>query len=149
MGSGASAQYGRLYNKAVESKDPIYAGCWRYEVEYKDKPAYAKTRALIAAPSEQAAITGDVYRWFDRRGVHPCFAPGNVELVLENVASVADDERFLGYVRKYLQKRAKSLVARYGWRYIAECFAGPITTYEEWESLVRGVEFEMQALDEG
>jgi hypothetical protein len=35
------------------------------------------------------------------------------------------------------------MVERYGWRFIAETLAGPIRTYDQWESLTRGVELEL------
>lgn len=35
FGSRESGRHGRLYDKEMESLDPAYANCWRYEVEYK------------------------------------------------------------------------------------------------------------------
>lgn len=41
VGSRTSDKYGRLYDKEMESLDPSYAGCWRYELEYKGDYASA------------------------------------------------------------------------------------------------------------
>lgn len=51
VGSRTSEKYGRLYDKEMESLDPSYEGCWRYEVEYKGDHARAAFERLRVAPS--------------------------------------------------------------------------------------------------
>ena len=149
IGSRSSDAYGRLYDKGAESKAEAYAGCWRYEVEYKRKPALAKARALWSSPDTEAAIQGDCYRWFSDRRVLPCFRPGAAVVGGEVPTEVADDERWLAWVRRCVQPRARELVKRYGWRYVAETCAGGIVSIEEWLSLTTGVEFELEVTDIG
>jgi DNA relaxase NicK len=144
IGSKKSDQLGRLYNKGVESRNPAYAGCWRYEVQYRDKIAYGKTRALLSTQEENKTIEGDVYRWFSSRGVSPIFIPGSGQGIAVDVKAVPDDERFLAWVRRCVQPRGRLLVKRYGWRFVAEACVGRITSEADWESLVRDVEIELQ-----
>jgi hypothetical protein len=49
VGSRTSDRYGRLYDKEKESLDPVYDGCWRYEVEYKGDYALLACRTLRAS----------------------------------------------------------------------------------------------------
>jgi hypothetical protein len=41
------------------------------------------------------------------------------------------------------------MVGRYGWRYVAEACVGRINTYEEWETLMRDIEFELEVEEDG
>jgi len=49
LGRRASDKYSRLYNKAVESKEPAFRGCWRYELELKGLPAKTTADRLMAS----------------------------------------------------------------------------------------------------
>lgn len=144
VGKGSSDSYGRVYDKGAESGDPLLAGLWRYEVEYKRKVADAKARALLKAKEVPQIIAGDVYRWFNARGITPCYRPGAVESMSETPKVEPDDERKLRWLRSSVQPLAKKLTSRYGWRYVAEACVGRITSHADWESLVRDVEIELQ-----
>lgn len=63
--------------------------------------------------------------------------------------ALADDERWLVWVRRSVQPRARELVARYGWRFVAEACAGRIQTVEQYLSLARDLEFELETKDLG
>jgi hypothetical protein len=89
-----------------------------------------------------------VARWFVDRGVDAGYRVTSGALACSPARAVPDDVRWLEWARKCVQPRAKELVKRYGWRFVAETLAGHISTYEQWETLLRGVEFEMQAEEE-
>lgn len=55
VGSRSSDRYGRLYDKEMESLDPAYAGCWRYEIEYKGDYALLAARHLRGCQDVSAA----------------------------------------------------------------------------------------------
>lgn len=145
VGSKASDQLGRLYDKARESSDANYSDCWRWEVQYRRAYASDAVRQLQAAQDPAATLTATVGSWFRARGVGAAFASGGDPLAVRSHRPLPDDERWLAWARKCVQPRAKELVAKYGWRYVAETLAGHIKTYDEYESLMRGVEFEFEA----
>lgn len=49
IGARQSDKYGRLYDKEMESLDPNYERCWRYEVEYKGDYASMYAKELKAS----------------------------------------------------------------------------------------------------
>jgi DNA relaxase NicK len=144
VGSRASDQLGRLYDKGRQSGEDAYKDCWRWEVQYRRGPAMSVVRALLQTECEASAIAATVARWFTDRGVSAGYHTSGQPLLATGVRIVPDDERWLAWARRCVAPRAKGLAVRYGWRYVAETLVGHITTYEEWESLVRGVEFEVQ-----
>lgn len=149
VGSRASDQFGRLYDKGRESGDAALANCWRYEVEYKRRPALDQARALYASEAEALTVAGTCHRWFAARRIDPVYRPGELGDAVSLAAPVADDTRWLEWVRRCVQPRAREMVKRYGWRFIAETCAGHITTVEEYLSWSRGIEYELEVRDVG
>lgn len=143
VGSRVSDAFGRLYNKGAESRDPAYAGCWRYEVEYKRKVANAKALALLSSSEEALAITGDCYRWFSARNVRPCFAPGDVALGDLLPEETSDSQRWLKWARQSVRPGALRAVERYGWLHVALALCGKPADYMGWAAIWEGIEEEM------
>jgi len=83
VGSRASASYGRLYDKAAESKVGLSRLLWRYEVEWKGKSALRQARRVVALGGSPSVLTGDVHSWFSSRGPRPAFAPLDPTLTVE------------------------------------------------------------------
>ena len=148
VGSRTSDALGRLYNKWKESQAAEYTGCWRWEVQYRRGQALATARALQASQAPAAQVQATVASWFTGRGVRAAFGTGASPLDSSVARKPTDDERWIAWARKSVQPRAKRLVERYGWRFVAEALAGRINTYEQWESLVRDIELELVAVDE-
>ena len=144
VGSRKSDVLGRLYDKGRESKEPEYAGCWRWELQYRRAPAMLAMRGLLAAANPAETILATVGGWFRDRNVPATFASGSLAVDHRSSRPVPDDKRWLAYARKYVQPRAREMVKRYGWRFVAETLCGPIATYEDWETMVRGLEFELE-----
>lgn len=144
VGSRKSDVLGRLYDKGRESREPAYTGCWRWELQYRRSAALQAARGLQVAEDPAATIAATVSAWFRARDVAaPAWSPADI---VDHRASksLPDDQRWLAWARKSIQPRARELVKRYGWRFVAEQLAGGIATYEDWETMVRGVEFELQ-----
>lgn len=105
IGSPASEQRGRLYNKAVQSEDPIYTRCWRYEVIFKnnfaqhwaDKVAYAEENT----PNLCQHI---VWRWYTGRGVECPWRSfeGNITMPLFNEIP-SDAEKKLNWLQSQVK----------------------------------------------
>jgi len=77
VGSRRSDQFGRLYDKGLESGSASAPGsAWRYEVEYKGRMALACARLLysdyLADQDVNRRIASTVSDWFERRYV-PCY----------------------------------------------------------------------------
>lgn len=147
IGSRASENFGRLYDKGRQSGKPEFAGAWRYEVEYKGKQALAKGRSLLAAPREPEAVTGDVHRWFSTRGVAPRFRAGSGSLDSPVPRRVADDEAWLSYLEKCVQPRNRKLGGRRTWLEIAEAACGRIDRAETMRLTIAALQRQLVQLD--
>lgn len=78
INSRRSDNFGRLYDKGVQSKCGPAGLLWRYEVEFKR--AVAKHHSAECHASRQSAVYagGLVHSWMSLRGVLPAFAPAGV-----------------------------------------------------------------------
>jgi hypothetical protein len=75
LGKRSSDQYARLYDKATEARMGEARSVWRYEVEYKRRPAgVVAARLLGDRPAEMVALAV-VHEHFNARGVAPVFTP--------------------------------------------------------------------------
>lgn len=96
VGSRASDQYGRLYDKYCELGVPDRVGLlWRYEVEFK-KPRAKKILMQLLQRHEQPAVTevisGTVRAWFLGREIPPIWPHNNNILTTEVEARVTSAE---------------------------------------------------------
>lgn len=74
IGSRTSPQFGRLYDKGVQSATDAAGMMWRYEVEYKQAAARAIQKLLRTWPGAiPGLIVSIVWRWYDDREVPPVF----------------------------------------------------------------------------
>jgi hypothetical protein len=105
-------------------------------------------RELEATTDIRGSITATVGRWFTDRGVRAAFGADGASMDVRDRRETSDDERWLKWVRRCVQPRAREMAARYGWRYVAEACVGHIGTFEQWESLVSSVEAEMVAVED-
>lgn len=75
LGGRQSEVYQRCYDKHAEDPRTYPPGSWRYEVELKGARAGATARTIYDEARPLAATTALVHSHFQRRGVHPIFAP--------------------------------------------------------------------------
>lgn len=143
VGSRTSDQRGRLYDKGRESGEPAYQNCWRWEVQYRRAYAMSAVRSLVAAPQKGPTIAATVASWFTSRGVGATYRVTSEPIDSRPDRKTPDDERWLAWARKCVRPRAEQLAARYGWRFVAEALVGRIRTFEDWETLVQGMEVEL------
>lgn len=71
IGSRASTQYGRIYDKEKESKLECYRDCWRYEVEFKKSAAEFVCAELAAEDPPGSSPGSQVAKWMERRQINP------------------------------------------------------------------------------
>lgn len=65
--------FGRLYDKAAESKQAPPLTVWTYEVELKRRSAMAVATALATSGSVPSATRDYVHSWWRQKGVVPTF----------------------------------------------------------------------------
>lgn len=73
VGSRSSDNFGRLYDKGVESKLGPAGLLWRYEVELKRDPAQRTAEDYVRSEQPAAYATAQVHSWMTERGVQPRF----------------------------------------------------------------------------
>lgn len=126
VGSRQSEQFGRVYDKGVESGEFKPGLLWRYEVELKGHRGDAIARRLLAYHpagnterigemnrSVRSAIVPAVYDWFEERGVPPLFdKSGDNELVVEIGRTVTTDDRKLEWLTSQVKPTVQDFVAR-------------------------------------
>lgn len=122
VGSRASDQFGRVYDKGLEStKDPLApAGViWRYEVEFKSYRAKKVATSMLSRSKiddlDDVAddIQHTVSRWFLGRGVNPIWTPGDgLAWALDIEAKVTDDEATLKWITTQVRPSVGRLVDR-------------------------------------
>jgi hypothetical protein len=105
VGSRASDQFGRIYDKGAQDKKlKVPPGClWRYEVEFKEdragKIASQLRNSVDPNASPAQRIQQTVYLWFDSRDVPPLFCRAK-SLPLDSTVSarVTTDEKALAWL---------------------------------------------------
>src|SRR3972149_6100989 len=108
IGSRASDQFGRLYDKGCESAKDACAPpglLWRYEVEFKSYRAKKLARQMEkTAREESVSVSGEIANlvrtWFIARGIRPLYGAGyhRGEWVLELEARITDDDCSLNWL---------------------------------------------------
>jgi hypothetical protein len=112
VGSRRSAQFGRVYDKGVQSGNAPPGFCWRYEVEYK-KPLSGLIARAVAATREKeaAAIQATVYDWFYSRGVTPVFQGDGSGVSIELETKISTPEKKLAWLRKQVRPSVMELIS--------------------------------------
>jgi hypothetical protein len=77
LGARSSVQFGRIYNKEIESRQSYYKGALRYEVQLNKELAQQVAEYLDKTECQEAAIASIVDAWFVKHHVaqilSPCF----------------------------------------------------------------------------
>jgi hypothetical protein len=73
-----SDEFGRLYDKGVESKTAPAHSLYRYEVEFKRERAIQRAHQLVKGGLIETDIIGQVWDWWATRGVEPFYPRGGV-----------------------------------------------------------------------
>lgn len=113
VGSRQSQQFGRLYDKGVESGSAKPGILWRYEVEYKKPLSSAVTEkmALLESSDLEKEITNRVGAWFVERGVEAAreMVSGDVTPILAQ-KTITTVDRKLGWLRTQVQPTVHQLI---------------------------------------
>ena len=115
LGRRISDAYGRVYNKSAEEKESAQTPRWRYEVEYKRKPAAAQARAYCEASDREAWCVARVYHWFSDRGCAPPIGP--LQRVNDPGTSRGNSSqaRRVQWLRRGVRPVVEQLAREFGW----------------------------------
>jgi hypothetical protein len=92
LGSPSSDQRGRIYNKEVQSEDPLYTRCWRYEVVFRNNHATSIAGHIYPHIRDKAGICSDIVaKWLQNRGCDTSWHNNTEALPLPLVRTLPTD----------------------------------------------------------
>jgi len=112
LGDRSSAYFGRVYDKAMESKSPAYEACWRYEVECKAAVADCVASLAAKAPDLVSHCAGYVWGWFHSRGITPRYTYPDAYHHAASPLKEQTDANTLGWLTRAVAPSVKSLLTR-------------------------------------
>lgn len=113
IGRRQSEKFGRIYNKARESRMDHYVSCLRFEAEFKGDVAWSITKDLIYDKHPAMAGAACLRSFMLERGVS--LRPlSDRSSALICYAKPADVDRYIGWLRKCVSSGVKSAVERRG-----------------------------------
>lgn len=110
IGSPTSEQRARLYNKAVQSADPAYERCWRWELVARNEYASTWYRQVQAERSGRAMLCARIVAsWFSLRGAPPDWTAYTPLITLPLIKELPTD------AEKRLEWLETQVAAAYRW----------------------------------
>lgn len=109
IGSRASEQMGRVYDKGVEQKALPAGLWWRWEVEYKGSRSYAIANTLPAIELCEVFIMATVATWFRQRSLHS-FTSSTVGIVCNGPREPSSAEQSLQWLARGVRPTVQRLV---------------------------------------
>ncbi len=110
LGKRTSERYGRVYDKFAESKDERYLGCVRYEVEFKNDPAFILVQRMKGILNESSLVQATVRQYFLDRGVVCRWRSNDSGLLIVPTAESPDADRQLAWLRSQVRPTVQSLI---------------------------------------
>lgn len=112
IGSTSSDARGRLYNKEVQSEDPLFARTWRYEVMLRNDQATALSRSIQARSADRVGFLSSwVAIWYEKRGVHTPWAYDETLVPIPPIKTLPTDvERKLNWLAHQVKPTVEYLL---------------------------------------
>lgn len=116
VGSTSAAQRGRLYNKEVQSEDPLYSRTWRYEVVLRNEHATSLSGVLSTKSTNRAQFCSDwTAIWYQKRGIEVPWAYDETLLPLPPIKTLpTDTERKLNWLAHQVRPTVNELIDKLG-----------------------------------
>lgn len=115
IGSRASEEVSRVYDKYRQSGEELFFGAWRWEVEYKGSRAVQIWKGLKNSSDKARAITATVQTFFDERGIDCSPRVGNRGALYTCVTRrEGDDLRRLEWLAKQVRPTVRELICNLG-----------------------------------
>lgn len=114
VGSTSAVQRGRIYNKEVQSEDPLYARTWRYEVVLRNEHATQLSGVLSTKSTSRAQFCSDwTAIWYEKRGITVPWIYDETLIPLPPIKTLPTDiERKLNWLAHQVRPTVTELVAR-------------------------------------
>lgn len=112
VGKRASQQYGRLYDKGLESGLHEFQNTHRWEVEYKKPLAFPVVAELLSSPEWQNVILTRVQQWFDNRLVQTPWTSHARISAIAILRKRTGDQKALDWLGKQIAPTVARLVTR-------------------------------------
>lgn len=109
LGKRQSEAFGRVYDKAAQSRDEQFEGCVRHEVEFKGDKALNCAIGLYRSRTEQPAIAGRLRGFLEKRGCAPAFLLEPALTVVSSTNEVSDRSR-LRWLRTQVRPSVQRLI---------------------------------------
>lgn len=129
VGSRHSQQFGRLYDKGVQSRTQERGRLWRYEVEYKKPLADVVMEAFSEkGPDNRAvAIVDTVADWFRNRGTLVPFTTEDKHIMtITTQKRVTTYNRKIAWLRTQVRPTVKMLVEAGLGKEVIDCLLLPV-----------------------
>lgn len=132
VGSRHSQQYGRLYDKGIQSKRADKGLLWRYEVEYKKPLAdlVLKSYADMGPQERSVAIVDTVSDWFRERGALVPYDTGNQHIMMVSAEKkITTFDRKMNWLRTQVRPTVKQLVEAGLGKEVVDCLLLPVSDH--------------------
>jgi hypothetical protein len=114
VGSTSSDARGRLYNKEVQSEDPLYTKTWRYEVTLRNDMAMRCIGSLAARSTNLVVFCSRfVAQWYQARGIKTPWDVPDLDIPLPPKQTLPTDiESKLNWLRHQVAPTIRYLIDR-------------------------------------
>lgn len=113
IGSRASERFGRVYDKTAESRGNYPPGCWRFEIEYKSRPAGGIANDLAVNEHDATGILAIACYQFDRWGIDLPVDSVPADWVTKQVYSHTTNETRMKWLRESVSTTIERLSTTY------------------------------------
>lgn len=110
LGKRTSDAYLRLYDKGIQSKQPEYRGCWRYEVEYKGTLAPQVASTMVHDDAPAARVAALVAQAFTSRAVGVPFRVDDLGEYPRSIRAPTDDDKRLAWLAAQVKPAVDRLI---------------------------------------
>lgn len=130
LGKRVSDQFGRIYDKFVESGEPQYESCVRYEVEIKGALAERACAWLASSGDRADCICDYLHKYCVRRGLRPKFGSLGRTVPINTIRPVSDSSTRLAWLASSCAPVVKRLLPTVGTEPILAALGFPLSARE-------------------
>jgi len=112
VGAASSDERGRVYDKMRQQNYTEFLHSWRYEVQFRRRPAMQVVAEIVAAQSPDQYILAKVGAWFEKRLIHVPFEPYGTYDAIPIQRRKTTDDRALAWLEKTVRPTVARLLAR-------------------------------------
>jgi replication initiation factor len=134
VGSRSSQQFGRLYDKGLESKEPAFQNCHRWEVEFKKPLAHLVASETASADHRDEYILGRVKGWFEERLIDCPWESSSRIGAIQILRKRTTDEKALDWLSRAVSPTVARLIERGKAKDVLIALGIPVIDNEQKES---------------